>query len=134
LLTRDELEDIAVNRFFLAQNRRDLATVYASLAEDCVMRMPSNGFVYDGFAALKIHLEDVHQTFPKVDFSDFVCTIDTDAQRIAAHFRVVLTDTEGVDFVMRNANLFSINSSGLLEEIIIYTSAPVSKGFHVGSG
>lgn len=133
MLTYDELRSIAVDHFFLAMNRHDKEAVLNTFAPNCVMRIPSSGFVYDGSAALSTHFNDFLGMFTTIKFSDFTATIDVIQQRIAVNFRVSLTDEEGVEDVMQNANFFSVNEDGLFDDILICTSAPVRKGFEAGS-
>lgn len=133
MLTYNELESLAVDRFFLAMNRHDKASVLGTFAPDCVMRIPSSGFVYGGTAALTTHFDDFLGAFPTISFSDFVSTVDVPAQRVAVNFRVALTDGDGAETVMQNANFFTVDAEGLFDDILICTSAPVRKGFEAGS-
>ena len=133
MLTYNELESLAVERFFLAMNRHEKASVLGTFATDCVMRIPSSGFVYDGTAALATHFDDFLGAFPTIRFSDFVSTVDVPAQRVAVNFRVSLIDADGNEDVMQNANFFSVDADGLFRDILICTSAPVRKGFEAGS-
>lgn len=132
-LTRAQLEDLAVNRYFLAVNRREMDTIMDTFADDCVMRFPGRAFRYNDKAALKVHFEDFLSNFPVVHFRDFLVAADEQAQTVAVTFLIDLTDHDGEVTKMNNINFFRVDPDGLFSEIIIYASGNIQKGFEEGS-
>ena len=133
MLDRDQLLDIAINRYFGALNNHDLDLVMSSMGQDCVMWFPAATFNYSGEAALRIHLQDFFDNFAIIDFHDFVNVVDEQAQSIVCYFTVRLVDNDGVEVVMKNCNIFHCDDSGVFKEIIIYNSKALDKGFQAGN-
>lgn len=131
--TREQLVDFCVDRFFRKLNAHDLDGVMQNIADDCEMRIPSSNFTYTGKAALHAHLEDFIQSFPVIHFRDFIAAADPEVNRVAVRFNISLTDDEGEETHMSNCNFFEVCEDGRLEDILIFASAPLSKGFQVGN-
>jgi ketosteroid isomerase-like protein len=132
-LTRDQLEARAVEDYFLQVNARDFDAIMATFAPDCVMRIATSGFVYEGTDALATHFRDFLGTFPGIAFSGFEVTADEAAQRVAARFTVALTGRDGQTTTLNNCNFFAVGPDGRFTEVVIYTSQPVKAGFEAGS-
>ncbi|MEM6684066.1 MAG: nuclear transport factor 2 family protein [Pseudomonadota bacterium] len=122
-----------IDNFFLQLNAHSLSGVMDGIAENGVMRIPSSNFVYDGKDAIEVHLDDFLKTFKIVNFRDFKPAADPINRRLAVHFNVSLTDHDGEATHMSNANFFEMNEDGKLTDILIFASAPLSKGFEAGS-
>lgn len=131
--TREELLEYCIDGFFKKLNAHDLEGVMQNVADDCEMRIPSSNFTYTGKAALNDHLDDFIQSFPVIYFRDFVASADPIENRVAVRFNISLTDDEGEETHMSNCNFFEIGDDGRLEDILIFASAPLSKGFEVGN-
>lgn len=130
---REQLLEFCVDGFFRKLNAHDLDGVMLNIAEDCEMRIPSSNFTYTGKAALREHLADFIQSFRVIHFRDFVAAADPKADRVAVRFNISLTDEEGEETHMSNCNFFEIGEDGRLEDILIFASAPLSKGFEIGN-
>jgi ketosteroid isomerase-like protein len=134
MLSRADLEDLAVNRYFgnVAAGRVD--AMLAILADDAVMAVPPLGIAYDGKAAIKAHFEEFVAVYSGVRFEDFTVTADADTQSVAVRFRVRLTRADGGGEVrMRNCNFFTVRADGRVGEVVIYMSATPQEGFQAGS-
>lgn len=131
--TREELIGYCVAGFFEKLNAHDLEGVMQGITDNCEMRIPSSNFTYTGKAALRDHLDDFIQSFPVIFFRDFVAAVDPIENRVAVRFNISLTDDEGQETHMSNCNFFEISDDGCLEDILIFASAPLSKGFEVGN-
>ena len=103
------------------------------IAENCEMRIPSSNFTYTGKAALRDHLDDFISSFPVINFHDFIVVADDENSRLAVRFNISLIDDDGAETHMSNCNFFEVTDEGLLDDILIFASAPLSKGFQVGS-
>jgi hypothetical protein len=132
-LSRSRLIDAGVKNFFKMLNAHDLEGVMAGVTENCEMRIPSSNFTYTGKAALRDHLKDFITSFPVINFRDFVAVADSENSRLAVRFNISLVDVEGEETHMSNCNFFEVSEDGLLDDILIFASAPLSKGFEVGS-
>ncbi len=130
---REQLVATCINGFFEMLNAHDLEGVMQGIADDCEMRIPSSNFTYTGKAALRDHLEDFIQSFPSIHFRDFVTAADPQENRVAIRFNISLIDDEGEETHMSNCNFFEIREDGQIEDILIFASAPLSKGFEVGN-
>ena len=93
-LSRNNLIHMAIDQYFIACNKGDLATIMTTFAPDCIVRFSSAKFEYRGLDALKAHMEEFRDTFAIIDFHDFVPVVDTEAQTIAVQFEVKLVDHE----------------------------------------
>ncbi|MEP2101241.1 MAG: nuclear transport factor 2 family protein [Parasphingorhabdus sp.] len=130
---REQLVATCIKGFFEMLNAHDLEGVMRGIADDCEMRIPSSNFTYTGKAALRDHLEDFIQSFPSIHFRDFVTAADPHENRVAIRFNISLIDDEGEETHMSNCNFFEIREDGQIEDILIFASAPLSKGFEVGN-
>ncbi|MEP2734783.1 MAG: nuclear transport factor 2 family protein [Erythrobacter sp.] len=122
-----------IDNFFLQLNARDLEGVMVGIADECEMRIPSSNFTYTGKQALRDHLEDFITSFSTINFRDFISVADVDQRRLAVRFNISLIEGDGTETHMSNCNFFEIDESGRLTDILIFASAPLSKGFEVGS-
>lgn len=132
-LSREQLIALGIDGFFKKLNAHDLDGVMAGIAEKCEMRIPSSNFTYTGKTALRNHLRDFVTSFPVINFRDFIAVADPDENRLAVRFNISLTDDDGEETHMSNCNFFEVDDDGLLADILIFASAPLSKGFEVGS-
>lgn len=132
-LTREQLIDMAVDQYFEGSNNHDPAAMVAPLSDDCLMWFNAAKYVYEGKKAIFDHLEDFAKSFKVVHFHDYIKVVDVESQSIAVRFQVDLEDYEGDKFTMRNCNYFHANQDGLFYEVVIFNSAPIQKGFEVGS-
>lgn len=132
-LTREQVLAAGIDNFFLQLNAHDLEGVMAGIADECEMRIPSSNFTYTGKQALRDHLEDFITSFSTINFRDFISVADVEQRRLAVRFNISLIEEDGTETHMSNCNFFEIDERGLLTDILIYASAPLSKGFEVGS-
>ena len=132
MLSREELINLAVDKYFIACNRHDHASVMKTFGEQCIMRFPAAQFRYAGLKNLSDHFEDFLGNFTVINFHDFINIVDAKSQSIVSYFKVDLTDRNGAETKMENCNIFHCNAEGLFKEIIIYNTAKLDKGFHAG--
>jgi hypothetical protein len=132
-LNRAQLEDLAINRYFLGFNRGDADSVMGTMADDCIMSFSAADREFEGHASLLEHTEEFIDTFPTINFHNFKSVIDARPQTIAVRFIVQLIDREGVEVVMNNCNFFTVNRAGLFSEIAIFNSGKLDQGFRAGN-
>ena len=132
-LTREQLINTAVEKFFKGMNNKNVKSATDIMDEDCIMRFSAAKFRYEGRAANIVHLTEVTETFERIYFHNFVSIVDEKQQAIATRFQVELTDFENETLSMSNCNWFQFNEAGLVSDILIYNAAPLQKGFEAGS-
>ena len=133
MLGRDELIKLAVDEYFIGCNKHDHSMVMSTMSDDCLMSFPAASFRYRGGQALGVHFTDFLGNFSDINFHDFINIVDVESQSLVSYFKVFLTDHEGVEIKMQNCNIFHCNEDGLFNEIIIYNTKALDKGFHEGS-
>lgn len=131
-MTRDDLERLATERYFGSVARRDLAAIEGLFSEDAVMRVVTAGVAYRGRAAIVEHFVEFFEVYPRVEVDEFRVTADPATRSVAARFRIELHGADGV-LTMTNCNFFYVRADGLVDEVAIYTSAPVGAGFAAGA-
>ena len=132
MLNREKLIEMSEVDYFGGGNDHNLELMMKPLSKDCVMRFPSAGFRYAGTDALTVHLQDFFSAFKIINFYDFTHVVDVQEQAIVSYFTVELTDHDGVLVSMDNLNIFRCDKDGLFNEIIIYNTKGLDKGFQEG--
>jgi hypothetical protein len=132
-LSRQTMIANTVDAYFERLNAHDLDGVMRALAPDCEMRIPSSNFTYIGADALRTHLNEFLETFAIVNFHNFAAYADVEQRVVALHFDIYLRAHDGEEIRMNNANFFQLNEAGLITDVLIFASAPLSKGFQAGS-
>lgn len=132
-LSRAQMLTSTIDNYFEMLNAHDLDGVMRGMAPDCEMRIPSSNFTYTGADALRIHLSEFLYTFKIVNFHNYTVCADTESGGIGLYFDVFLTAHDGEQINMNNANFFKLDGAGLITAILIFASAPLSKGFEAGS-
>lgn len=132
-LTREQLIEMAVDKYFIGCNKNDPEQICSVLSSDCVMRFSAAKFIYDGHAAIYEHMQEFTTTFKVIDFRNFTNIVDVESQSIAIRFQVTLEDYDGVSITMNNCNFFQADENGLFNDCMIFNSGPLQKGFEAGS-
>jgi len=132
-LTRSQMIATVIDGYFEMLNAHDLDGVMRSMTPECEMRIPSGNFTYTGCEALRIHLAEFLETFRIVNFHNYRICPDPEGGGVGIYFDVFLTAHDGEQINMNNANFFELNDAGLITDILIFASAPLSRGFEAGS-
>ncbi len=132
-LTREQLIEMAVDKYFIGANENDAQKMCSVLSDDCVMRFTAAKYRYDDHDAIMVHLNEFTSTYKVVNFRNFVNVVDVKSQSIAVRFQVDLEDHDGEKLSMSNCNFFQANEDGLFNDCLIFNSAPLQKGFEAGS-
>lgn len=132
-LTRAQLQDLAINQYFIGFNDHDEERVMSTFADNCVMSFSAADREFEGLASLREHTREFIATFPTINFHNFQSVMDARPQTIAVRFIVQLIDKDGGEVVMNNCNFFKINSAGLFTEVAIFNSGALDKGFRAGN-
>ena len=132
-LTREQMITATIGNYFEMLNARDLDGVMRSMTPGCEMRIPSSNFTYTGIEALRTHLAEFIETFVVVNFHNYVACADPETRGVGIYFDVHLTAHDGEQTRMNNANFFELDEEGMITDILIFASAPLSRGFEAGS-
>jgi len=132
-LTKKQLEDLAVNQYFIGFNNHNVESVMNTFADNCVMTFSAADREFEGLDSLREHTVEFVDTFPTINFHKFQSVIDARPQTIAVRFIVQLIDKDGEELVMNNCNFFKINSAGKFTEVAIFNSGKLDKGFRAGN-
>jgi hypothetical protein len=132
-LTRAQMVTATVANYFEMLNAHDLDGVMRGITASCEMRIPSSNFTYTGAAALRTHLGEFLETFAVVNFHNYVVCADPVSGGVGVYFNVHLTAHDGEQTKMNNANFFELDAAGQISDILIFASAPLSRGFEAGS-
>ena len=133
VLTREQMIASTIDGYFEMLNAHDLDGVMRGMTQDCEMRIPSSNFTYTGAEALRIHLAEFLETFEVVNFHNYVACADPVSRGVGVYFDVFLTAHDGEQTNMSNANFFELDEAGQITDILIFASAPLSRGFEAGS-
>ncbi|MBX2846767.1 MAG: nuclear transport factor 2 family protein [Acidiferrobacterales bacterium] len=133
MLTREELISLAVDDYFIGCNKHNHAQVMSTMSNDCLMHFPAARFRYEGHAALSTHFEDFLGNFKDIKFHNFTNITDSETQSIVSYFNIDLIDHDGAEIKMKNCNIFHCDDQGLFNEIIIYNTQALDKGFQEGN-
>ena len=133
MLSRDQLIKLAVDDYFIGCNINNHEKVMSTMSQDCVMRFPAATFRYEGHEALSIHFTDFLSNFKVINFHNFTNIVDVESQSIVSYFKIHLTDHDGIEIKMANCNIFHCDEDGLFNEVIIYNTAALDKGFQEGN-
>lgn len=132
-LTREQLVELAVDKYFIGCNNHDREQVCSVLSKDCVMHFSAAKFRYDSHEAIDVHMAEFMANFKVINFHNFTSIVDVDSQSIAVRFQVTLEDHDGVSITMNNCNFFQADKKGLFNDCMIFNSGPLQKGFEAGS-
>lgn len=132
-LSRDQMVTSTIDNYFEMLNAHDLDGVMRGMTQGCEMRIPSSNFTYTGADALRTHLHEFLETFQIVNFHNYVVCADPATSGVGLYFDIFLTAHDGEQINMHNANFFKLDDAGLITDILIFASAPLSRGFEAGS-
>jgi hypothetical protein len=132
-LSRAQMITSVIDTYFEMLNAHDLDGVMRGMTKGCEMRIPSSNFTYTGAEAIRIHLAEFLETFETVNFHNYVVCADPQTGGVGLYFDVFLTAHDGEQINMHNANFFKLDDAGLITDILIFASAPLSRGFEAGS-
>ena len=97
-----------VERYFSCVDANDLDGVLDCFTEDAVLTIQSAHSTHEGRdTGLRTMYEDLFATYrPRMRHIHFTHVADPENNRVASQFTVELTDTEGTELTLTNANFF----------------------------
>ena len=120
-LSRDELVDLALNKYFGNVDAKNLDAVLDCFQDNAMITVQTAFTVHDGKDNIKRMFVDFMDTWETIVHRDFTCTIDADNGRITASFVAELDDADGNRTTLHNTNFWRIRGDKF-QEVYIYMS------------
>jgi ketosteroid isomerase-like protein len=120
-LTRAELIDLAIQRYFAQVDRKDMEAVLDCFHDEALFCVQTAHTRHSGKAQLRRMFELFFAAWADIVHKDFVCTVDEKNGRITASFEAVLTGHDGRKVTFFNTNFWRIRE-GKFQEVYVYFS------------
>jgi len=120
-LSRDELVDLALNKYFANVDKKDLDAVLDCFHDNAMITVQTAFAVHDGKDNIKRMFVDFMGAWETIIHRDFTCTVDETNGRITACFTAELVDSEGNTTLLYNTNFWRIRGDKF-QEVYIYMS------------
>lgn len=120
-LSRAQLIDLALQRYFANVDRKDMAAVLDCFHEEALFCVQTAHTRHSGKNEIRRMFEDFFAAWADILHKDFVCTVDEKNGRITASFEAVLTGHDGRKVNFFNTNFWRIRE-GKFQEVYVYFS------------
>ena len=120
-LSRDELVDLALNKYFGNVDAKNLDAVLDCFHDNAMITVQTAFTVHDGKDNIKRMFVDFMGAWETIIHRDFTCTVDETNGRITACFTAELVDGEGNTTLLYNTNFWRIRGDKF-QEVYIYMS------------
>jgi ketosteroid isomerase-like protein len=120
-LSRAELIDLAINRYFANVDAKNMDATLACFNEEALFCVQTAFTRHSGKAEIARMFEDFFGSYANIVHKDFTCTVDGKNGRIAASFEAVLTGHEGNVTRLFNTNFWRVRD-GKFQEVYVYMS------------
>jgi len=120
-LSRDELVELALNKYFGNVDAKNLDAVLDCFHDNAMITVQTAFTVHDGKENIKRMFIDFMGAWETIIHRDFTCTVDETNGRITACFTAELVDSEGNTTLLYNTNFWRIRG-GKFQEVYIYMS------------
>ncbi len=120
-LSRDELVDLALNKYFGNVDAKNLDAVLDCFHDNAMITVQTAFTVHDGKDNIKRMFVDFMGAWETIIHRDFTCTVDETNGRITACFTAELVDSEGNTTLLYNTNFWRIRGDKF-QEVYIYMS------------
>lgn len=120
-LSRAQLIDLALQRYFANVDRKDMAAVLDCFHEEALFCVQTAYTRHSGKNEIRRMFEDFFAAWADIVHKDFVCTVDEKNGRITASFEAVLTGHDGREVSFFNTNFWRIRE-GKFQEVYVYFS------------
>lgn len=120
-LGRDELVDLALNKYFANVDAKNLEAVLDCFHDNAMITVQTAFTTHVGKEGIKRMFVDFMESYETIIHRDFTCTIDEKNGRIAASFTAELKDPDGNTVLLENTNFWRIRGDKF-QEVYIYMS------------
>jgi len=120
-LNREQLVELAIQRYFASVDRKNLDAVLDCFHENAMLTVQTAYATHVGHAGLRRMFTDFFAAFATIIHRDFTCTVDEKNGRIAACFVAELVDHKGGRTLLENTNFWRIRGDRF-QEVYVYMS------------
>jgi ketosteroid isomerase-like protein len=120
-LSRTELIDLAINRYFASVDAKNIDASLACFHDEALFCVQTAFTRHSGKAEIARMFEDFFSGYQTIVHKDFTCTVDEKNGRIAASFEAVLTGHDGTVTRLFNTNFWRVRD-GRFQEVYVYMS------------
>ncbi len=120
-LSRAELIDLALQRYFARVDAKDLDAAMACFHDEALFCVQTAFTRHSGKAEIRRMFADFFASYQTIVHQDFVCTVDEKHGRIAASFQAVLTGHDGSVTRLLNTNFWRVRDDRF-QEVYVYMS------------
>lgn len=129
VMTREELIDFALNKYFARVDAKDMEAVLACFHDTALFCVQTAFTRHSGKSEIARMFEDFFGAYETIIHRDFTCTVDEAHGRIAASFTAELHDADGKVTLLNNTNFWRLrpNEPGgpdgaKFQEVYVYMS------------
>ena len=120
-MSREELEDLALNQYFASVDAKSLDAVLDCFHDNAMLTVQTAFVVHSGKDNIRRMFVDFMDTFKTIVHKDFTTTVDTKNGRISACFTAELEDLDGNTVVLQNTNFWRVRG-GKFQDVYVYMS------------
>ena len=120
-LGKDELVDLALNKYFAQVDAKNLDAVLDCFHDNAMITVQTAFTTHVGKEEIKRMFVDFMESHRTIIHRDFTCTVDQKNGRIAACFTAELEDHDGGKVLLENTNFWRIRDDKF-QEVYIYMS------------
>lgn len=120
-LNRNELIDLAINKYFANVDKKELAAVLECFHDNAIITIQTAFASHVGIENIKRMFIDFMGAYDTIIHRDFTCTADEANGRITASFIAELTTADGDKTVLENTNFWRVRGNKF-QEVYIYMS------------
>jgi len=126
-VTYGSLIDMVEHQYFASVDKLDLDAVLDCFNEDAVFTIQSAQAVHSGRdAEIRAMFEELFANYKtRMRHIHFHHVVDPENNRIASQFEVELTDGDGAEMLLTNANFFYLEN-GKFSRVFVYMSGGVN--------
>ena len=120
-LGRDQLIDLATNKYFGNVDKKNLDMVLDCFHDNAMLIVQTSFTIHRGKDELRRMFADFMGNYDMIGHRDFTCTVDERNGRITASFVVELVDKAGNKTFLENTNFWRIRGDKF-QEVYVYMS------------
>ena len=120
-LSREELIDLALNKYFASVDAKNLDAVLGCFHDNAMLTVQTAFAVHSGKENIRRMFVDFMDSFETIIHRDFTTTVDAKNGRISACFTAELEDSEGNMTLLYNTNFWRVRDDKF-QEVYVYMS------------
>ena len=120
-LSREELIDLALNKYFASVDAKNLDAVLDCFHDNAMLTVQTAFAVHSGKENIRRMFVDFMDSFETIIHRDFTTTVDAKNGRISACFTAELEDSEGNTTLLYNTNFWRVRDDKF-QEVYVYMS------------